>query len=578
MSKLLQLRKAETLADLADILNFKPKSLSFILYKQSAAAKYHSFEIPKRSGGKRSISAPKNALKTLQQNLSELLQDCADELNEKRIRKDSIAHGFKRQRSIITNARVHRRRRWILNLDLEDFFTSINFGRVRGFFIRNRDFALNENVATIVAQIACHNGVLPQGSPSSPVISNLIAHILDLHLVTLASQAGCTYSRYADDLSFSTNKRDFPASIANRGASGSDSFHEWLAADGVVKIVERDGFRINTKKTHMMYKDSRQDVTGIVVNSKLSVRCDYRHQVRAMVHRLVTTGEFELGELGEQSAASDEPRKGTLDQLHGMLGFIDQVRRSNTRPTSSAHATPGAESVYRTFLFYKEFFAASRPVIVCEGETDNVYLTHAIRRLALDFKNLAEVDGDKTRLKIRLYKHSHSSTARLLGLNDGGSSGLNKFIAMYKEESSHFTAPISAHPVLVLYDNDDGAKQLQLRKWIGGPSNAALDVNTPFHHLFKNVYAVPTPLLSGATPSKIEDFFTASLKATVLAGKRFNDSNSQDSTTEYGKKVFAHMVVRPNADTVDFSGFRPLLERISTVIESYRNSQSATRS
>ena len=102
-------------------------------------------------------------------------------------------------------------RRWVFNLDLEDFFPSINFGRVRGFLLKNRDFrAESEHRATVISQIACHENSLPQGSPCSPVISNLVAHLLDMRLVRLASSVGCTYSRYADDLTFSTNKKIFP--------------------------------------------------------------------------------------------------------------------------------------------------------------------------------------------------------------------------------------------------------------------------------------------------------------------------------------------------------------------------------
>src|SRR5262249_16793586 len=142
--------------------------------------------------------------------------------------KDRVAHGFKRKRDIRSNARQHRHRRWVFNIDLEDFFPSINFGRVRGFFIKNRDFALHEEVATVIAQIACHDNSLPQGSPCSPVISNLVAHLLDMRLVKLASTNGCTYSRYADDLTFSTNKKEFPADVASPKAAEDAALHLWL--------------------------------------------------------------------------------------------------------------------------------------------------------------------------------------------------------------------------------------------------------------------------------------------------------------------------------------------------------------
>src|SRR6266446_8198131 len=214
MPRLATLKAATSLSDVAKLLDFKPKAVSYILYKHPEATKYKTFQIPKRNGGQRTIKAPVDALKLLQRRLSDLLQDCVDEINTAKQRKDRAAHGFKRKRSIITNARQHRHRRWVFNLDLEDFFPSINFGRVRGFLLKNRDFELHEDVATVIAQIACHENALPQGSPCSPVISNLIAHILDVRLVHLAASARCVYSRYADDLTFSTNHRQFPPDIA----------------------------------------------------------------------------------------------------------------------------------------------------------------------------------------------------------------------------------------------------------------------------------------------------------------------------------------------------------------------------
>ncbi|MFX7853813.1 reverse transcriptase domain-containing protein, partial [Acinetobacter baumannii] len=91
---------------------------------------------------------------------------------------------------------------------------TINFGRVRGFFLKDKNFALHEKVATVIAQIACHDNKLPQGSPCSPVISNLIGHMMDIMLVRLASATGCSYSRYADDLTFSSNKGKFSSRVA----------------------------------------------------------------------------------------------------------------------------------------------------------------------------------------------------------------------------------------------------------------------------------------------------------------------------------------------------------------------------
>jgi RNA-directed DNA polymerase len=569
MWRLATLKAAKSLGDLAGILGFKPKAVSFILYKQPAAAKYQTFQIPKRRGGQRTISAPIDALKVLQRKLAELLQNCVDEINDKTKRKDRIAHGFKRGRSIITNARQHRHRRWVFNLDLEDFFPSINFGRVRGFLIKNRDFELHEDVATIIAQIACHESALPQGSPCSPVISNLVAHVLDMHLVKLASGAGCIYTRYADDLTFSTNEKEFPTEIAAPSAAEGAASHLWVAGEKLGKIIERAGFRVNVKKTYMMYRSSRQDVTGIVVNEKMNVRWQYRHHVRAMVHKLVTTGAFDVvGVTHNDGQAATERRAGTLDELHGMLGFIDSVVQSNPQTPNAPRGMASEERVYREFLLYKDFYAARVPVVICEGETDNVYLTHAIRSLAEEFPDLAEVTDKKIRLKVRLYKYPHSTTGRMLGLRDGGSSALSKFIATYKKETSHFTALGLTNPIVILYDNDEGAGNI--RNAIAQASNPRPTGAEPFLHVVKNLYAVPTPLLQGATKSKIEDFFPSTVKATLIDGKTFSNSNSVQIENQYGKKVFAYKVVQPKAETIDFAGFRPLLNNLTAAINAHR--------
>ena len=173
MSYLERLREAQTRKDLAGILGVKTKTISFPLYKLPESEKYRSFEIPKRNGGKRVINAPKPRLKMLQRRLADTLYRCITEIYGNPPR-NLLSHGFLRSRSIFTNASVHKNRRYVLNLDLEDFFPSLNFGRVRGFFLKDKRFELNEKVATVIAQIACHKNELPQGSPCSPIISNLL--------------------------------------------------------------------------------------------------------------------------------------------------------------------------------------------------------------------------------------------------------------------------------------------------------------------------------------------------------------------------------------------------------------------
>ena len=216
MSRLTDLQNAKSLADLASILGYKPSGLSYIAYAIPVDQKYKEFAIPKKSGGERRICAPCEQLKSVQRRLANILYACIGEIERKNRSKhlQSISHGFRERHSIITNAKLHKNRRYVLNIDLQDFFPTFNFGRVRGFFIQDSNFKLNDKVATVVAQIACFENALPQGSPCSPVIAELIARILDIRLVRLAKRNRLFYSRYADDLTFSTNQRTFPASIA----------------------------------------------------------------------------------------------------------------------------------------------------------------------------------------------------------------------------------------------------------------------------------------------------------------------------------------------------------------------------
>lgn len=170
----------------------------------------------------------------------------------------------------------------------------------------------------------------------------------------------------------------------------------------------------------------------------------------------------------------------------------------------------------------------------------------------------------------KLGHHPKTSTARLLDLKDGGSGVLSKFIVAYKTETKDFTGPGLTEPVLVLYDNDDGAKSI--RNTIKNVSNVLPTGTEPFVHVIKNLYAVSTPLGANAPSSKIEDFFDDSIKGTVINGKTFNPGKGFDRDKHYSKQVFAHKAVRPKADTIDFSGFRPLLTNLTAAINKHKAS------
>lgn len=570
MSHIAALQAAKSLHDVAALLGFKPSALAYVLYSKAAQPTYKKFQIPKRSGGTREIAAPIPQLKLLQRRLSDILQNCLDEIRLKYGRQDDgpspdlVLHGFVRRRSIVSNARQHRHRRFVFNVDLENFFPSINFGRVRGFFLKDKNFALQPKVATLIAQIACNDGALPQGSPCSPVIANLVGHILDVHLVRLAARHGCTYTRYADDLTFSTNLRQFPLVIAKP----STSPHEWVVGDELSHLISRSGFSVNDKKTRMQHRTSRQEVTGLVVNQKVNVAADYRRKVRAMVHHLFTKGIFEIEEIVATPAAPGKVAKvpGDLARLHGMLGFIDGVDVYNRRLTPRLKGTSLStkELMYRRFLFYKDFYATNQPLLVCEGKTDTVYITHAIRSLAAAFPLLASVDpkGQVT-LKLRRYRYAGRSTGRILGIG-GGHGDLKNLLLAYRDDLARFTAPGMKNPVIVLIDNDSAAAPtLKAIKHITGKAPSNVD---PYIHVVGNLYVVLTPLVGVATASAIEDFFDGATKSLPYKGKTFDPSNDYSTATHYGKSDFAYHVVQPNASTISFAGFHHLLTNISAAI------------
>lgn len=575
------LRSATTIHDVAALLGYKASSLAYIVYGQDAAAKYTEFDVPKRYGGKRRISAPTPELKLLQSRLSDLLQNCQAEINEANgranrveqrinVRADRISHGFRRNRSIITNAKEHRARRFVLNVDLKDFFGSINFGRVRGFLMKDRSFSLKPQVATLLAQIACHENSLPQGSPCSPVLSNLISHVLDVHLVGLAAKKGCIYSRYADDLTFSTNKPVFPSSIA---VSDPVDEHTWHPGNELVRLVTKCGFEINPVKTRMQYRNSRQEVTGLVVNRKVNVRSEYRSTVRAMVHHLFTKGAFEILQRSDDGKGGVTINRipGTLNQLHGMLGFIDGVdlynKRSSAAKGTKETSVTSKKAMYRRFLLFKEFYAAPMPVIVCEGKTDNVYILHAIRSLVAANPRLAIVNPNGTiKLNVRIFKYSETSTGRIIKMN-GGTGDLGNFMRDYRAEIARFKAPGQQHSVILLIDNDSGAGPLyNIVRQVTGKKPSG---NEPFVHVTGNLYISATPLKPDGTESMIEDFFDAATKAMPISGKTFSADADDGSGKHYGKIVFAHKVIRAHAGTINFGGFQEILSNIAAVIDSH---------
>ena len=262
----------------------------------------------------------------------------------------------------------------MFNLDLADFFPSINFGRVRGFFLKDKSFELKPPVATVLAQIACFEQRLPQGSPCSPVISNLIGHVLDGRLARFAKTYKCKpHSRYADDITFSTSRKDFPPEIAVPTAGAA-----WQVSDELRARIKDAGFEINDKKTRMQFRGSRQVTTGLMVNEKVNIRQEYFRAARHMCKALFTTGSYYrmVPATLAGGAIGDPPIKEvitSLNPLGGTLAHIYQVKNTvDLRDDDMKKAKPTAtRSLYFRFLFYENFVAHTMPLIVPEGKTDS---------------------------------------------------------------------------------------------------------------------------------------------------------------------------------------------------------------
>lgn len=265
--------------DVADILNVSYRWLCYRLYVEPAGKRYSTFTIPKKSGGERVITAPNTALKALQRRLCQVLA-CVYE-------PKPVVHGFTHERGIRTNAAVHAASKYILNVDLLDFFPSINFGRVRGMFMA-RPYSCTERVATVLAQICCHNNQLPQGAPTSPIVSNMLCARMDSHLRQLARRHRCSYTRYADDLTFSTDRSQFPQELAILRTE--DGKQRCVPGAKLVRVIESNGFSINQSKVRLQTRHGRQEVTGLVTNRVPNVKREFVREVRGLLHNWETKG------------------------------------------------------------------------------------------------------------------------------------------------------------------------------------------------------------------------------------------------------------------------------------------------
>jgi len=305
---------------LAEAMGIGLGELRFLAYDRalSTVSHYRRFTIPKKAGGLRRISAPMPRLKRAQYWILDALLARAP--------VHAAAHGFVPGRSIVTNAAAHVGRDVVVNLDLKDFFPSLDYRRIKGKF---RGLGYAEPVATVLALLCTEPDVdaveidgaclyaargprrLPQGAPTSPALTNLVCTRLDARLSGLAGSLGFTYTRYADDLTFS--------------ASGEAAGKVGALLKHVHAIVAGEGFTVHPDKTRVMRRGRHQEVTGLTVNERVGVPRETLRRFRALLHGLERHGPA-----GRRWGAAGEA--GVLRAAIGFAQFVRMVTPETGAP------------------------------------------------------------------------------------------------------------------------------------------------------------------------------------------------------------------------------------------------------
>ena len=293
--------------ELAEWLGIPLSRLRWYTHDRPADTTWHyvRYVAPKRSGGERVILAPKRELKALQRKVLDGMLA--------RVPTAPTTHGFVRGRSVVTNAQPHVGKPIVLKLDLKDFFPSITFPRVRGLFIAlGYPFAVASALALLCTEydreeferdgtryfISVGPRHLVQGAPTSPALANLVAWRLDRRLGGLAARHGFTFTRYADDLTFS--------------GDNVEAVHKVRTV--AQRIIGDERFAVNAAKTRLARRSARQVVTGLVVNDGIATPRELRRRLRATLHNAEKAG---------LEAQNRDGRANYRGYLQGLIAFVN---------------------------------------------------------------------------------------------------------------------------------------------------------------------------------------------------------------------------------------------------------------
>lgn len=559
------MKNIKTRNDFAKFIGVKLQTLTYLLYIKKIDNCYNTLEIPKKNGDTRTICVPNKNLKNVQKKLYNKLSTYYDEIKTQNNFTSKISHGFEKNRSIVTNAEVHKNKRYVVNLDLLVFFPSINFGRVRSYFIKNNYFEINDDIATILAQLTCYKGTLPQGASTSPLIANMICNIMDIRILKIAKKYRLDYTRYADDLTFSTNNKYF--------LNDYDKFLE-----DIKNIIHRSGFELNSKKTRLLFSNSRQEVTGLVVNKKISVPKEYYKNTRAMAHSLYKNGYFLI-----------DDEVGTIEQLEGRFSFINQINLYNidNKKKNMWHLN-SKEKQYQKFMIYKTFYANEKPLIITEGKTDVLYIKAALKKYYKYFPNLiTKKDNGNFVFHVNFFKRKQKHSYYLNLVKDGADTIKNIYSNCYIKTKNNknittvhdfkkLCGERETNPVILIFDNEMVSnKDRPLKKFLNEIKVNASQKDKLKENLYINIcdnlYLCTYQLNNKeACEIEIEDLFPADVLEHEINGRKFSKKDSTHDNGFYGKNEFSQYVYS-NYESIDFSNFISLLSAINEIIELYPN-------
>lgn len=286
---------------LVDILGISKQQEKIYFYKESRKeCLYKIVEIPKRSGGIRKLEIPIESLKIIQKSINNVI------LSKFKMSKE--ANAYIKKRSIVTNAIPHVWAKTIIKIDIKDFFPSINFKHVYGQF---RYFGYGKNVAKYLALLCVDGNLkLPQGAPTSPTLSNLISVHMDSRIRGYCAKYNYSYTRYADDITISTKEKLNLSTI--------------MSVKNFVFMILRDlEFEPNEEKFKFFYNGAKLQVTGVVVNNKLSV---HKEKIRELDNAIRYISKYGLIEHMKYLKIDNNNYIGHLYGLAYYIKMIDQVK------------------------------------------------------------------------------------------------------------------------------------------------------------------------------------------------------------------------------------------------------------